>query len=591
LSICVKTLYYSETPITTEGWEMPMRKLAPLLCALILAVCVTVVGAQSTTNLLTNPGFEAPFVSAGGTPDRQVAQGWTPWHTPAANGMPSFQNMQPDYSAVAPNQPRVREGGDAQQLSATFGTFDGGVYQRVTGLTRGAQLQFSIFAYVWSSSQNDLNVSEDDGDVLVRVGIDPTGGTDPNSATIIWSAPTERYDAYSQYSISATAGAAAATVFVQATIGAPVLNSFVYLDSALLTATSGDGGILPTNTSAPTPVPPTATINVVATATTLAQTLNAPTRVPTNTAAAATTAPTNTASAPTTIPTNTASAPTTIPTNTLTVPTQEVVATRITIASPTPQTGGGGVTPIPAEFPSTLTHRVQRGDTVGRLANLYGSTTAAIAQANGLDENFLIYVNQSLIVPVRLAAPATATPTTQPTALVITATPRGFVASPTPRFGTGGPSVPSVYIVQAGDTLFSIARRFNATPAAIAQLNGIVNPNLVFVGQRLNVPGGSGAPASPFMFPTPFPTAPPPPVIIVTATGLPTNTPAPTVPGSTAVPTAVAGGAQRYTVQAGDTLYSLSLRFGVSMLRIAEANGILNANRIFVGQVLDIPAP
>jgi len=45
-----------------------------------------------------------------------------------------------------------------------------------------------------------------------------------------------------------------------------------------------------------------------------------------------------------------------------------------------------------------------------------------------------------------------------------------------------------------------------------------------------------------------------------------------------------------YTVQPGDNLYRISLRFGVSVAALAQANNIGNANLIFVGQVLQVPA-
>ncbi len=55
-----------------------------------------------------------------------------------------------------------------------------------------------------------------------------------------------------------------------------------------------------------------------------------------------------------------------------------------------------------------------------------------------------------------------------------------------------------VYTVRAGDTLASIARRYNTTVAILAQLNGIANPNRIYIGQRLRVPApGSGTPANP----------------------------------------------------------------------------------------------
>jgi LysM repeat protein len=59
----------------------------------------------------------------------------------------------------------------------------------------------------------------------------------------------------------------------------------------------------------------------------------------------------------------------------------------------------------------------------------------------------------------------------------------------------------TTYVVQRGDTLFSIARRFGTTVAELSRLNGITNPNLIRVGQRLRIP-------TPPTTPTPTPAAP-----------------------------------------------------------------------------------
>lgn len=50
---------------------------------------------------------------------------------------------------------------------------------------------------------------------------------------------------------------------------------------------------------------------------------------------------------------------------------------------------------------------------------------------------------------------------------------------------------PSVYVVRAGDTLGSIAARFDTTTGAFVQANRLRNPNHVVVGQRLSVPAGA----------------------------------------------------------------------------------------------------
>src|SRR5436190_23604762 len=62
------------------------------------------------------------------------------------------------------------------------------------------------------------------------------------------------------------------------------------------------------------------------------------------------------------------------------------------------------------------------------------------------------------------------------------------------------------YIVQRGDTLYSLARRFGTTVDALMRLNNIANPNQIYVGQRLRIPG-SASTATPTPTPTPISTS------------------------------------------------------------------------------------
>ena len=128
--------------------------------------------------------------------------------------------------------------------------------------------------------------------------------------------------------------------------------------------------------------------------------------------------------------------------------------------------------------------------------------------------------------------------------------------------GTGGAE--NVYYVQPGDTLLNIASRFNTTVATLAQLNGIVNANLIYIGQRLMLPVPATGGAEGGIMPTS------PPGLAETAP----EEPAPVT----------------YVVQPGDNLYRISLRFNVSIQRLADINGITNYNRIFIGQVLTMPS-
>ena len=53
--------------------------------------------------------------------------------------------------------------------------------------------------------------------------------------------------------------------------------------------------------------------------------------------------------------------------------------------------------------------------------------------------------------------------------------------------GKSGASSAQYYTVQSGDTLSGIAAKYGTSYQKVAQLNGISNPNVIYVGQRLRV--------------------------------------------------------------------------------------------------------
>ncbi len=620
-----------------------LRLTILLLACVLLTLSMFPVTAQD--NLLENPGFEDPYEEVDGTPPRTVAEGWTPWHISREDTQPSYENVQPEYDQTAPDTTRIREGDNAQNIFTSFFTFDGGVFQNVTeGIESGTEYRFSVYAYVWSSTLGDPEVSEIPGGVLVQAGIDPTGGTDATSDDIEWSslAAFGQYDSYRQYAVRATSAGDNITVFVRITIDDAVPDTSVWLDEAVLEI-STDGGetdgtavpeatntdvaeptntdvpaptatdeppptvvvVVPsetsvpvaTNTDAPAPtattepiltatlpgIDPTSTVEAVQTSTplpsatpeptstitpfptwtpTLVQptaTVEPPTATPEPPTAtpepptATPELPTATLEPPTAtpeLPTATPEPPTFTPEPVDPTPTIEVVAPATFTAVPTLTPFVPTDAPLPTATPTVNTvldglparvlHEIRRGETVQQIADLYGSTTDAIIAENGLRSDGLIIAGDTLSVPIAIPAAGTIIPNVTIPPPTATNTP---IVTNTPV-----PPAETTYIVQAGDTLFSIAARFNTTVAAIVQRNGIVNPNLISVGQFLVIPGASA------------------------------NNPVPPQAGPTT-----------YVVRPGDNLYRISLRFGVSMLEIAQANGIFNVNRIFAGQVLVIP--
>ncbi len=121
--------------------------------------------------------------------------------------------------------------------------------------------------------------------------------------------------------------------------------------------------------------------------------------------------------------------------------------------------------------------------------------------------------------------------------------------------GAGGFSTPAsvmsqevssgvtVHVVQRGENLYRIALRYGLTVAEIAQYNGIVDPTNIQVGQRLLIPLANHA-------------APP----------LPTT----------------------HVVQPGETLRSIAELYGLTVEQLVALNTITNADKIYVGQVLNL---
>lgn len=106
------------------------------------------------------------------------------------------------------------------------------------------------------------------------------------------------------------------------------------------------------------------------------------------------------------------------------------------------------------------------------------------------------------------------------------------------------------YVVQPGDTLYAIARRYGISVNALAAANGLTTRSWIYVGQSLTLPDAGTAPA-----PAPAPT-----------------------PATTGI----------HIVQPGENLFRLGLRYGTTAAAIRAANG-LSSDLIYVGQRLVIP--
>ena len=121
---------------------------------------------------------------------------------------------------------------------------------------------------------------------------------------------------------------------------------------------------------------------------------------------------------------------------------------------------------------ANTTVKVKSGDTVWNFAKKYGVSIQSIEKLNKVSaDSHLIYVNQSLEIPTdgNQAEEKTTTP---------------------------APTATGTYTVQAGDSLWTIAQKYNTTVDALAQLNGLNLNSLLHVGQSLKVTGTATASAT-----------------------------------------------------------------------------------------------
>ena len=156
---------------------------------------------------------------------------------------------------------------------------------------------------------------------------------------------------------------------------------------------------------------------------------------------------------------------------------------------------------------TTNTYVVKSGDSLYSIARKYNTTVDELKKLNNLSSNVL-NIGQVLKIP----------------------------SSESNNTGSNTWTT-NTYVVKSGDSLYSIARKYNTTVDEIKRLNNLTS-NLLNIGQVLKIPSGSS-----------------------------TNT---------------------YVVKSGDNLYSIARKYQITVDELKKLNN-LNSNLLSIGQVLKVP--
>jgi len=174
----------------TTGSRLIVAALAALLGVL---ACPGLAAAQDPCEDPRNLTFNCQFDSFTAAPGGEVPTGWWPF---VVSGHPAF-----DPATDTPKQPSLRVWSDGEGFVA-------GVYQEVRGVQVGATYEAFIGWAVFQSAGSEMGRA---------IGIDPTGGTDATSASVVWSTEVwEKKRSNPELRVRAVAQADKITVFVRA---------------------------------------------------------------------------------------------------------------------------------------------------------------------------------------------------------------------------------------------------------------------------------------------------------------------------------------------------------------------------------------
>lgn len=224
---------------------------------------------------------------------------------------------------------------------------------------------------------------------------------------------------------------------------------------------------------------------------------------------------------------------------------------------------------IPTQFAhgaATVSHIIQPGETLADIASRYSVDMDAIAAANDIQNYNRIRSWQLIVIP-NASAPAPSQPAS--------------VAQPAPA-RTFAPGT-EIHVVQRGETLFRVARRYGLTVDQLISINGIEDPTRIHAGNQLRVSMPAVSQPQPAAAPSEAPVPAP-------EASAPESAPAPVAQAAPASqPAAPQASRQQYVVKPGDFLTQLGIDLDTSWIALAKLNNIEHPYVLHVGTVLLVP--
>lgn len=221
-------------------------------------------------------------------------------------------------------------------------------------------------------------------------------------------------------------------------------------------------------------------------------------------------------------------------------------------AKPTPSTPSQNTNKPSGNTSSSATqyYTVKSGDSVWAISNKYGISMSSLVSWNNIKNNF-IYPGQRLIVKKGTSGTSTATPSN----------PSQNTNKPSTNKPATNTAAKTYYTVQSGDSVWGVANKYGISMNTLISWNGIKN-NFIYPGQRLVVRNGSSS--------------------ATTSKPAQSNTTKPNT-ANTSKPATVSGQNQYYTVQSGDSVWSVANKYKISMDQFRQWNNIKN-DFIYPGQ-------